>query len=106
MTPEEIHAIEQVLLVNSDICDLYEKRGVSRDALRHVFQLARKSSFPEDEVLYSMFEDVKAKAKVAWSESQKGRRDFPKMISDGLNVVVEIVFKETIKALHEKELPR
>ena len=106
MTPEKIHAIEQVLLVNADLCDLYEKRGVSRDDLREVFRLATKASAPpEDEVLYALFDEIKVKAKAAWSESQKGRRDFPKMIHDGLNVVVESVFRETIKASYPQETP-
>ena len=42
MTAAEIQAIEQVLLVNSDICALYEKRGVSRDDLREVFMIAKR----------------------------------------------------------------
>lgn len=65
----------------------------------------KRGSPPNDEVLYKLFDEIKAKAKVAWSESQKGRRDFPKMIHDGLNVVVESVFREAIKALYPKETP-
>ena len=41
MTEKEIFATEQVLLVNGDICDLYEKRGVSRPDMREIFRLAR-----------------------------------------------------------------
>lgn len=40
LTPAGVHAIENVLMFNRDICDLYEKRGVSRDDLREVFRLA------------------------------------------------------------------
>jgi hypothetical protein len=106
MTPEKIHATEQVLLVNSDLCDLYEKRGVPRDDLLEVFRLATKASAPpEDEALNALFDEIKVKAKAAWTESQRGRRDFPKMLHDGLNVVVESVFKETIKALYPQEAP-
>lgn len=40
MTAQAIHAIEQVLLVNADICELYEKRGVTRQDLREVLRMA------------------------------------------------------------------
>lgn len=40
MTPEAIHAIEMVLMFNNDICELYEKRGISRDDMRELFRLA------------------------------------------------------------------
>jgi hypothetical protein len=46
LSPASVHAIEQVMLVNSDICELYEKRGVSRDDLREVFRLAEEASAP------------------------------------------------------------
>lgn len=42
----KVHAIEQVLLVNRDISELCEKRGVSRDDLREVFRLADMSTKP------------------------------------------------------------
>ena len=41
MTAQAIHAIEQVLLVNDDICKLYEKRGVTRQDLREVLRMAQ-----------------------------------------------------------------
>lgn len=44
LTSNSIHAIEQVLLVNSDLCDLYEKRGVTRQDLREVLRLAEIAS--------------------------------------------------------------
>jgi len=93
MTKEKLHAISQVLLVNRDICELYEKRGVSREDMMEVFRLATIAVSDPD------FEEIKAKAKAAWSESQKGRRDLPRMIQDGLNVVVKTVFDETKKAM-------
>jgi hypothetical protein len=42
MSIKSIRAIELVLLVNTDICELYEKRGVTRDDLRFIFDLAIK----------------------------------------------------------------
>jgi hypothetical protein len=44
MTVEAICAIEKVLLGNADLCGLYERRGVSRDDLRVVFELAQKQA--------------------------------------------------------------
>ena len=43
MNKKEIHAIEQVLMVNSDICTLYERRGVSRSDVREIFRLATEA---------------------------------------------------------------
>jgi len=40
MTERKIYAVEQVLLVNRDISDLYEQRGVTREELREIFRLA------------------------------------------------------------------
>ena len=40
MNTSQLRAIEQVLLMNNDICKLYEKRGVTREELRTVFALA------------------------------------------------------------------
>jgi hypothetical protein len=40
MNIKQLRAIEQVLLMNNDICKLYEKRGVTREELRTVFTLA------------------------------------------------------------------
>ena len=48
MNIKNIRAIEQVLLMNNDICELYEKYGVSRDDLRAVFVLAIKYKKKQD----------------------------------------------------------
>lgn len=40
MNISQLRAIEQVLLINNDICEIYEKRGVTREELRTVFALA------------------------------------------------------------------
>lgn len=40
MNISQLRAIEQVLLMNNDICKLYEKRGITREELRTVFVLA------------------------------------------------------------------
>jgi predicted NUDIX family phosphoesterase len=48
MNIKNIRAIEHVLLMNNDICELYEERGVSRDDLRAVFVLAIKYKKKQD----------------------------------------------------------
>lgn len=40
LTAASIQAIAKVLLVNADICDLYEKRGVTRDEIKVICRLA------------------------------------------------------------------
>lgn len=44
VSADAIHAIEQVLLVNNDISQLYEKRGVAREDLREIFRLAEETA--------------------------------------------------------------
>lgn len=43
MTAKKVHAIEQVLLFNADLCLGYERRGVTRDDLREVFRIAERA---------------------------------------------------------------
>jgi hypothetical protein len=40
MTEDNIYAIEQVIIMNRDICTLLEQRGVSREDVREICKLA------------------------------------------------------------------
>jgi hypothetical protein len=40
MTERKIYATEQVLVMNRDICDLYEAMGVARHEVREICRLA------------------------------------------------------------------
>lgn len=42
LTAASIQAIAKVLLTNADICELYEKRGVTREEVKLVFILAEE----------------------------------------------------------------
>lgn len=55
MSGKKISAIEAVLMTNSDICDLYEKRGVLREDLREVFYLAEKGIQNVEELEWSAY---------------------------------------------------
>ena len=45
MNEKKIHAVEQVLTVNGDLVDLYERRGVKRETMLEIFRLARSASY-------------------------------------------------------------
>jgi hypothetical protein len=47
VTPKQVYAIEQVLLINVAVSEQYEKRGVSREDMREVFRLAQVGAAQE-----------------------------------------------------------
>lgn len=56
MNEKEIRAAGQVLLVNADLCALYEARGVSRDSMKEIFRRAERA--PSDEFLKGIVQFV------------------------------------------------
>lgn len=48
LTAASIRTIAEVLLTNADICELYEKRGVSREEIRLICLLAEGQVQPND----------------------------------------------------------
>lgn len=48
LSPATIKAISEVILVNDDICTLFEKRGVTREEMMEVFRLAEVGYYEQN----------------------------------------------------------